>query len=63
VAHRLTTLRDADRIVVFDEGRIVETGTFDELVRRGGVFSELVLSAEHGVAPDAAARPPVRLTA
>jgi ATP-binding cassette subfamily B protein len=49
VAHRLTTLRDADRILVFDEGRIVETGTYDELFQRGGVFTELVLSAEQGI--------------
>jgi ATP-binding cassette subfamily B protein len=46
VAHRLTTLRDADRILVFDDGRIVETGTYTELVGRGGVFAELVRSAE-----------------
>ena len=46
VAHRLSTLRDADRIVVFDEGRIVEVGTYEELVRRGGVFAELVFSAQ-----------------
>ena len=46
VAHRLTTLRDADRILVFDDGRIAETGTYSELVRRGGVFAELVRSAE-----------------
>jgi ATP-binding cassette subfamily B protein len=46
VAHRLTTLRNADRILVFDEGRIVETGTYAELVRRGGVFAELVHLAE-----------------
>jgi ATP-binding cassette subfamily B protein len=50
VAHRLTTLHDADRIVVFDNGHIVEIGTFNELVQRGGVFTELVMSAEHGVA-------------
>jgi ATP-binding cassette subfamily B protein len=49
VAHRLSTLRDADRILVFDNGRIVETGTYDELLRRGGVFTELVHSAENGV--------------
>src|SRR5579871_2090834 len=49
VAHRLSTLRDADRIFVFDSGRIVETGTFDELLLRGGVFAELVRSAEQGV--------------
>jgi ATP-binding cassette, subfamily B, bacterial len=46
VAHRLTTLRDADRILVFDDGRIVETGTYTELIRRGGVFADLVRSAE-----------------
>ena len=46
VAHRLSTLRDADRILVFDNGTIVEIGTYNELVRQGGVFAELVRSAE-----------------
>ena len=46
VAHRLSTLREADRILVFDDGKIVETGTYTELVRQGGVFAELVRSAE-----------------
>jgi ATP-binding cassette subfamily B protein len=46
VAHRLSTLREADRILVFDNGRIVETGTYTQLVRQGGVFAELVRSAE-----------------
>ena len=41
IAHRLATIRNADRIVVFDAGRIVETGTFDELVALGGRFAEL----------------------
>jgi ATP-binding cassette subfamily B protein len=45
VAHRLTTLIDTDRILVFDDGRIVETGSYTELVRRDGVFAELVQSA------------------
>ena len=58
VAHRLTTLKDADRIMVFDEGRIVEVGTYDELVQRGGVFTELVMSAEHGLAEEAAGPSP-----
>jgi ATP-binding cassette subfamily B protein len=45
VAHRLSTLVDTDQIFVFDEGRIVETGTFGELVLRDGAFAELVRSA------------------
>lgn len=45
VAHRLSTLLYADRILVFDQGKIVETGTYDELVELGGVFTELVCSA------------------
>ena len=46
VAHRLTTLRDANRILVFDRGRIVEVGTYAELVAKDGVFAELVRSGE-----------------
>ena len=45
VAHRLTTLLDTDRIFVIDDGRVVETGTFEELVERDGAFAELVRSA------------------
>jgi ATP-binding cassette subfamily B protein len=41
IAHRLSTVRNATRILVFDQGRIVESGTFDELVERGGAFAEL----------------------
>ena len=40
IAHRLATIRDADRILVFHEGRIVEAGTFDQLVAEGGRFAE-----------------------
>jgi ATP-binding cassette subfamily B protein len=49
VAHRLSTLRDADRIFLFEDGHIVEVGTYDELVQQGGKFTQLVLSAENGV--------------
>ena len=42
IAHRLSTLRDAERLVVMDEGRIVEQGTHAELMRRKGVFRDLV---------------------
>jgi ATP-binding cassette subfamily B protein len=41
IAHRLATVRNADRIFVFHDGRIVERGTFDELVKLGGRFAEL----------------------
>lgn len=41
IAHRLSTVRKASRILVFDAGRIVETGTFDELVQAGGRFASL----------------------
>ncbi|HEY5145221.1 MAG TPA: glucan ABC transporter ATP-binding protein/ permease [Polyangiaceae bacterium] len=41
IAHRLATIRNATRIFVFDHGRVVETGTFDELVARGERFAEL----------------------
>lgn len=46
VAHRLTTLNQTDCIFVFDQGRVVEQGPFDELVAMNGVFAELVRSAE-----------------
>ena len=41
IAHRLATIRNATRILVFEGGRIIETGSFDELVRFGGHFAEL----------------------
>jgi ATP-binding cassette, subfamily B, bacterial len=46
VAHRLTTLNETDCIFVFDQGRVVEQGGFDQLVEKNGVFAELVRSAE-----------------
>jgi ATP-binding cassette, subfamily B, bacterial len=41
IAHRLSTVREADQILVVDDGRIVERGTHDELVAAGGLYAEL----------------------
>ena len=42
IAHRLSTIRHCDRILVLDGGRIIEDGTYDELIAAGGFFAELV---------------------
>ena len=41
IAHRLSTIRNATLILVFDGGRVIESGTFDELIAKGGRFAEL----------------------
>ena len=53
IAHRLSTVRDADEILVFEGGRIAERGSFDELVRLGGRFAELVRTQLTGQTPEA----------
>ena len=47
IAHRLSTVRHADLICVMDAGRLVETGTYDELMNKGGVFADLARRQIH----------------
>ena len=42
IAHRLSTIRHCDRILVLDGGQIVEDGSYDELIEKGGFFADLV---------------------
>jgi ATP-binding cassette subfamily B protein len=41
ISHRISTVRDADQIIVLDEGRLVEKGKHEELIRLGGIYAEL----------------------
>ena len=42
IAHRLSTIRECDRILVMDKGRLVESGTYEELLAQNGIFTKLV---------------------
>jgi ATP-binding cassette subfamily B protein len=55
IAHRLSTVRDADEILVFDGGKVMERGDFETLVRQGGRFAELVRTQLAGGAEPAPA--------
>ena len=49
IAHRLATIRKADRILVFEQGRIVESGSYQALVEQGGRFASLVKEQQTGI--------------
>ena len=44
IAHRLSTLRNATRLVVFDKGKVAEVGTHDELIEKKGIYYGLVMA-------------------
>ena len=50
VAHRLSTIRHADQVLVLDDGRIVERGTHEQLVTGGGIYAGLVRQFARGSA-------------
>ena len=52
IAHRLSTIRQCDRIIVLDKGRIVEDGTYDQLIAQNGFFAELVARQRLDVNPE-----------
>jgi ATP-binding cassette subfamily B protein len=56
IAHRLSTVRRADLIVVVDAGKIVETGTHQELLERGGAYADLVAAQLEGPVSEAGRR-------
>jgi ABC-type multidrug transport system fused ATPase/permease subunit len=42
IAHRLSTIKNCDRIIVLDGGKIIEDGTYEELLQQNGFFADLV---------------------
>jgi subfamily B ATP-binding cassette protein MsbA len=55
IAHRLSTVRGADRIYVLDQGRVVETGAHASLMTQGGLYAKLARTQDLEPAPGTAA--------
>jgi ABC-type multidrug transport system fused ATPase/permease subunit len=54
IAHRFSTIRNADRIVVLEQGRVAESGSHEELVKLGGPYARLCERQFAAFAPDPA---------
>ena len=52
IAHRLSTIKNCDRILVLDKGKIIEDGTYDELIAKNGLFAELVARQRLDTTPE-----------
>lgn len=48
IAHRLTSVQRADRILVFDKGKIVEEGRHEELMKAGGIYEQMIRAQSLG---------------
>ncbi|MGH9008794.1 MAG: ABC transporter ATP-binding protein, partial [Acidimicrobiia bacterium] len=57
IAHRLSTVRRADQIVLLEDGRICERGTHDTLVEAGGRYAELVALSRGDLLPEVPGHP------
>jgi len=55
IAHRLSTIAALDRLIVLDKGRIVEEGSHEALIARGGLYAQLWKRQSGGFLPDALA--------